>query len=284
MYKYAIVLAALGYLVGCTATIKSDGFILQDPSAVAISADNIKSWATLFPEHQLNIISLPATDSDDRLEGLFFDHKNTTDIIYFIPGNGMSISKGGIAAMSDLSQLDQDMIIFDRRGLGSSSGKATVANLLTDADQQVDYIRQNLQPDNIIVHGYSLGSFVATQVAKANSIDGLVLQGAATNADEWVDERMSWFMKSVLTVKIEKEIQVLDNKQVLSEHYTGPLLVIGAEKDQQVPVSLSKSLYDSSASTHKQLIIVEDATHSTMLSDATTLKKYRTFVRSLVNR
>ncbi|GMM83245.1 alpha/beta hydrolase [Pseudoalteromonas sp. MTN2-4] len=275
--------SSLILISGCTATIKSESFITQDKNVSPITENTIQDWQRVFSNYNLSTVSLVSIDRGATIQGVFFDRKDSTELIYFIPGNGMSISKGGIDAMKDLAELGHDMIIFDRRGLGASSGNASVENLLTDANQQVAYIHQNIKPSKFTVHGYSLGSFIATQVAKTQNVDALVLQGAATNAQEWIDERLSWLMKPFITVNVQKEIEALDNKDILANDYTGPLLVISAELDEQVPSKLSQSLYDSSSSNRKELILVKGASHGSMFSDETTLLKYKNFLNSFVS-
>ena len=37
--------------------------------------------------------------------------------------------------------------------------------------------------------GYSLGSFIAAHLVKEQAVKALVLQGSATNVDDWVDAK-----------------------------------------------------------------------------------------------
>lgn len=280
MLKFFLVLIiATISLTGCTASIHSESFITQDNHVEPILNSDIQKWKGSFPGYELHQISLSSKDGSVTLTGLFFDKEDSNDLLYFIPGNGMKISLGGIETMKNLAQLDQDMIVFDRRGLGASSGNATVQSLLSDADEQIEYIRQKVRPDSITVHGFSLGSFIATQVARKHPIDRLVLQGAATNANEWVDAIMAWYIKPFVSVEIDKDIIDLDNKLVLAKEYKGPLLIISAEQDEQVPSCLSEELYKQSSSEDKQLIIVKGANHGNMFSDATVVQKYKMFVK-----
>lgn len=281
MIRKVIILTLITSLFGCTAYIREKTFITQDKMVSTISDSDINAWQREFPDYSFTLLKLPSTDQKTTMVGLYLDNKKSNDIIYYIPGNGMKISDGGLKALKELSALEQDIVIFDRRGLGATDGTASVQGLINDSLQQFDFIRSKMNPDRLIVHGFSLGGFVAVQVAKNKSIDALVLQGTATNASEWVDERFPWYYKLFVTVKIDAEIQALDNTKVLENTYAGPLLMITGEDDEQVPASLPKTLFQKSSSELKQLVVVENAKHSEMLRSASALESYRQFIKLL---
>ena len=193
----------------------------------------------------------------------------------------MSVENSMASVMGSLGKLNKDIVIFDRRGTGASNGEATIANLITDATQQFDYIEQKLLPEKIIIHGFSLGSFIAGQVVKVKTPSALVLQGSATNVDEWIDARMPWYSKLSISIDVEPVFQQVDNKRVLAESYKNPLLIIAGEDDQQAPVELSRRLFDVSQSASKQLMVVENASHSNMLEKTEEISLYKKFLARL---
>ena len=274
-------LLALGLLLsGCTAHLKEQSFIAQDDKVNRLTEQNMQEWQGRFANHRLKPITLITQHDNTRLTGLWLDHPDTQDTIYYVPGNGMKLERGGIQAMATLAKLNKDLVIFDRRGLGASEGTATINGLILDAVEQVQYIKRELNASSLVLHGFSLGSFVAAQVTKHESVDALVLQGAATNVDEWIDERIPWYSKPFLTVKVDEIFHTVDNKQIVSETYSGPLLIIGGEKDEQAPASLSQALFDASQSSNKQLVIVRHADHNSMLNNQSEIDIYRTFLSS----
>ena len=84
-----------------------------------------------------------------------------------------------------------------------------------------------------------------------------------------------------MTIEIDEVFNTVDNAVVVSNFYSGPLLIIGAENDQQVPVELSTSLYNASKSVNKKLVIVEDADHSSMLDKPSEIAIYKQFINSI---
>ncbi len=281
MIKNTSLILLLLLISGCTAHLRETSFIAQDTHITEYSAIDLTRWQTQFPNHTLKPLSLKTHNSPAVLKGILIDHPESHDIIYFIQGNGMRVSPAGIKALENLSIVNKDIVIFDRRGLGASSGHATIDNLISDAVAQYHFIQNSLKPEKLIVHGYSLGSFIAAQLAKNVALDALILQGSATNVEEWISHKMPWYSKLFVTVEIEDIFKTVDNKKVVAEQYHKPLLIIGGENDQQVPVELSHLLYAASRSTNKQLIIAKDADHNNMLAGKAEMLKYEKFVNTL---
>ncbi len=281
MLKKLLAVFVVINISACSMHLRESGFIAQDKVVTDYTVKNIASWQQQFPEVNLQQISVESADNSALLKGLFVDNPQSDELIFIIQGNGMKVKDGGIAMLKTLFALGKDLVIFDRRGLGASTGKATIANLITDAKTQYQYLKKSLKPSKIIIHGYSLGSFIAAQLAKSADIDALVLQGTATNVDEWIDARMSWYTKLFVNVEVDEAFSVVDNKNIVMQNYHGPLLIIAGEKDQQAPAILAKQLFLASSSTNKQLIMVKNATHGTMLDKFEQIARYKEFLQTL---
>ncbi|GAA6171661.1 alpha/beta fold hydrolase [Colwellia sp. KU-HH00111] len=281
MFRKIIVIGMLAGIFSCTATLQEDKFITQSEVLERYNEELINNWQQQFPGHKLNTLSLTTTNNEAQLEGLYLDNPDSDSLIFVIQGNGMQVKEGGIAMLKTLSPLGLDIVIFDRRGLGASSGKATIMNLASDANEQYQYIKSVLKPNKVIVHGYSLGSFIATQLAKEHPIDALVLQGSATNVDDWIAAKTPWYMYPFLTVNMDPAFHLANNQVIVEQQYQNPLLIIAGEDDQQVPVSLSQKLFNASQSANKKLIIVEGADHGNMFKAPATTDIYIEFLTSI---
>mgnify|MGYP000367010116 CR=1 FL=1 len=281
MFKKLCSFIVLSSLLGCSGHIRENSFITQDKVVTNYQALELERWQNFFVDHKLEQLSLITQNDKVELKGLFLDYPNSQDVIFYIPGNGMKVSNGGIEALKTLAKLEKDIVIFDRRGLGASNGKATIAKLIDDSVEELQFIKNKLNAEAIIVHGYSLGSFVAGQLAKHKQVDALILQGSATNVDDWIAKKTPWYTKPFLTIEVDEAFKTVDNKIVVSEFYHGPLLIIAGEKDQQVPVELSTALYKASKSTNKKLMIVADADHGTMLDEPKEVELYKQFLKSI---
>lgn len=278
----SLTIALLAFsLSACTAYIREDKFIAQDENVVNYATEELASLIEKFPEFQVKPLALSVGEQGAQLRGILLDKPDTKHMIVFIPGNGMSVSKDGVKAFERLKDMNRDIVFFDRRGMGASEGRATVASLGEDAVTKLKFLINKYQPTSIVVHGFSLGSFVAGYVAKEAEISGLVLEGAATNVDDWIDKSTPWYAKPFLTIEVDEPFYSIDNKEVVSTHYSGPLLVIGGEDDEQVPVALSHALYEASISKNKMLVIAEGADHGEMLDGEKELAQYRAFLDSI---
>ena len=287
-----ILIGVLLNLVACSAQLTQKGFIAQDDILTSYTVEKWQEWQRVYSAFELKPISIIVNDNTGAnpgkssaetivIKGIFLDHPSSKEVIYFLQGNGMSVENSMASVMGSLGKLNKDIVIFDRRGTGASNGEATIANLITDATQQFDYIEQKLLPEKIIIHGFSLGSFIAGQVVKVKTPSALVLQGSATNVDEWIDARMPWYSKLFISIDVEPVFQQVDNKRVLAESYKNPLLIIAGEDDQQAPVELSRRLFDVSQSASKQLMVVENANHSNMLEKTEEISLYKKFLARL---
>ena len=281
MLKKLVMTGLIACLFSCTATLEENKFIAQSKEVNLYDNETVNDWKKQFPEHELNTISLKTADESAQLEGLYLDNPKSNTLLFLIQGNGMEVKKGGIDMLHSLALLPVDILIFDRRGVGASSGEATFNNLISDINEQFHFIKSKFKSDKDIVHGYSFGSFIAAQLAKSQNIDALVLQGTATNVDDWIEAKTPWYVQPFLTVNIDPVFHLVDNQVVVAEQYQNPLLIIAGEKDQQVPAELSQQLYNASQSKNKKLIIVEGANHGDMFKDPATTATYIEFLATL---
>lgn len=157
----------------------------------------------------------------------------------------------------------------------------TIAALKRDAKEQLVFVKGKFSPQKLYLHGYSLGSFIATALVEEASVNALILQGSATNVDDWISHVTPWYTKPFLTIQVDPAFHSVDNRATLSQHYAGPLLIIAGENDKQAPPALSEHLFDASQSQQKKLIIVKDADHSGMFKNDTTVESYQAFLDAI---
>lgn len=284
---FALVLLIIWLISGCSAKLSEQSFIAQSETVAPLTQARLNQWQLEFAQHTLSKVSLSRADSAQTthesavLNGIYFDHADSNDVIFFIQGNGMKLAQGGINVAKTLAALNKDIIIFDHRGVGFSSGNASIKSLAEDAQAQLAYIQQHYQPNKLIVHGFSLGSFIAARISNKADISALILQGSATNVDDWIDARTPWYSKPFITIEVDEAFRQVDNLTVVEQQYTGPLLVIAGEQDNMAPAQLSTKLFNHSQSKHKELLMVEGASHSNMLLKANSMTVLSNFLSSL---
>lgn len=203
---------------------------------------------------------------------------NSVTVMYF-GGNQFTIHSSGSRIVKALTKIGLNVVIFDHRGYGNSTGVPTVELLIQDALYNYDYIRKNTK-GIIVVHGQSLGSFEAGAVADDRNIDALVLESSATDVDEWSSIIVPWYAKPFVTINISPELKLLNNKTVVS-HSKAPLLIIVGENDTQTPPYLSKMLYSASISKQKKIHVFPGSGHNTVPSNAEFGNVYSQFINEV---
>jgi pimeloyl-ACP methyl ester carboxylesterase len=111
------------------------------------------------------------------ISALYFPHAKAKRTVLYSHGNAEDL--GNIYAMLNQYQ-KQGYSVFahDYRGYGSSDGVASEANAYKDVEAAYDYLVNKLSkdPNDIIVHGRSLGSGPSTHLAETRPVGGLILE------------------------------------------------------------------------------------------------------------
>jgi fermentation-respiration switch protein FrsA (DUF1100 family) len=141
-----------------------------------------------------------------------------------------------------LRQLGLNLLAFDYRGYGESSGVPSEQGLYKDADAAYRYLRESrgVPATRIVVFGHSLGSAVAVDLASRVPSAGLIVEGALTSAIDRGQELypyipVRWIAGSRFG-SLEKVAKV-----------TAPKLFLHAAADDVIPLAHGRRLYDVAA-------------------------------------
>jgi uncharacterized protein len=101
-----------------------------------------------------------------RLNALYFrtDTAKRKGIVLYHHGNADNLARWGQYA-EPFVRAGYDLLMYDYRGYGKSSGEPSEQALYADARLVYEQIRKDFQPSQIIIYGRSLGSGVATHLA-----------------------------------------------------------------------------------------------------------------------
>jgi uncharacterized protein len=81
-------------------------------------------------------------------------------------------------------QPDPPILALDYRGYGKSHGRPTESGLYRDADAAYNYLlKTGFRPDHIILHGESLGTAVAVDLAARRPCAAVVLEAPFTSGE-----------------------------------------------------------------------------------------------------
>lgn len=163
--------------------------------------------------------------------------------LLFFHGNSGNISHY-LRAVAIFHQLGLDILIPDYRGFGASTGSPSVEGTQLDAAAAWNWLLhiKELSPDQIVIHGRSLGGGVAAYLASQTQPRALILESTFTSLYDVVKEQHPWLPISLLFDE-ESDYDVRDSLAGLRI----PLLVVHSPDDEVVRYDLGTALYESYA-------------------------------------
>jgi uncharacterized protein len=272
---------ALAGSAACTPTVT-----LSDRSLLSPRADTPAEAAALDSTIRAagaRSFAVPAADGA-QLFGVVLRHPRPTATVLYFGGNNFRISQMGRYAATLLLPLGVNVVMVDHRGYGRSTGTlTTIAQLDADAVRVYDHVRTmpELAGVPMIVHGQSLGSFLAGHVATKRSVAGLVLESSATTAQDWVDaSQRGRSIPPGTRVRVSESLSRSGNLERV-RRIDAPLMVLVGANDDVTPPALSERLFAQAASpaTRKRLHVIPGAGHN----DVPTRPEFRSAYAEFLN-
>ncbi|MRV75644.1 alpha/beta fold hydrolase [Duganella sp. FT92W] len=268
--RTTLLFAGLALLAGCkTITVEERHIIRPD----ALSGKAPKQRLDMPGVEELEL----ARPDGAVLKGVLLQKPGAKLTVLYFGGNLFHLDDAGDKVAAALAPCDVNLAMVDYRGYGRSSGTPTVANMTDDALATFDYLNQRY-PDAVAVHGQSLGSFVAAQVARQRNVAGLVLESTTTNARDMVNGSIPWYFKPFIQVSLAPSLQAIDNTDVVS-HVQAPTLVLTGDADKDTPPALALKVFDALPSRHKRFLLTRGAGHNDVLSNPATAGALCPFLR-----
>ncbi|MCH2224666.1 MAG: alpha/beta hydrolase [Crocinitomicaceae bacterium] len=191
--------------------------------------------------YNLNSVSFPNSNGDS-LYAWFFEPKENYNgtTIYFLHGNAANLVYH-LGLIVPFVNRGYKVFAIDYSGFGFSQGKSTRKNVIIDANDGLNYLlsRDDIQHDNILIYGQSLGGHLAASIAADNqgNIDGLIVEGAFSSHKSVANDLipiLGWlFVREMYSAK--KNIQ----------SYTKPTLVIHSIEDNTVSYRHGEKLFET---------------------------------------
>ncbi len=263
-------------LAACTFTVDEARLLHPTPGG-ALDAEALEGAAGVY---EMSDQWITAPDGV-RLSAVLLRQPGARGTILYFGGNGFTIERFGAYVAGLLAPLGVDVMIVDHRGYGRSGGTPTQANLEADGVAAFDHLSGTIgvPASSIVVHGQSLGSFIAGRVAAERPTGGVVLESSATTTEEWVAANLRGARRLVVRAEIDPALRGrgnLSNMAAIDE----PLLILVGSADRTTPPSLSQALYAASPlpAGRKTLAVVAGAGHNDVLRHAEALAAYRAFL------
>jgi uncharacterized protein len=155
-----------------------------------------------------------------------------------------------------LSRLGMSALLFDYRGYGGNPRRPSEDGLAADARAALTWLaaQPEVDPDRIVYFGESLGAAVAVGLAVERPPAALVLRSPFTSLADVGRVHYPWLPVGRVLIDSYPSIDRIGS-------LSAPLLVIAGDRDDIVPESLSKRLYEA-APDPKRYLLVPGAGHN----------------------
>ncbi len=167
-----------------------------------------------------------------------------------------------------LTQLGYDVMVYDYRGYGKSTGQRSESNFYGDAWLVYQQCLKLYPADSIIVYGRSLGTGPASWLAANARIKATVLETPYTNMTDLIEDQLLGFpMRWFLNYTFDNSLHLKNTKS--------PVFIVHGTEDKLIPVRHAHELAATFSHPKSQLLIIPGGQHNN-------LRNYRSYQKSLV--
>lgn len=198
------------------------------------------------------------TSDGVRIHGWWLRRNDTPWATLFLHGNAGNVTNRA-AHMREIAAAGSSVLALDYRGYGRSSGSPSEEGLYRDSEAGFIYLLgQGYRADHIILHGESLGSAVAIDLASRRPCAGLILEAPFTSAGDVAATVVPYL--GPLLVRGFNSVPKIRWIRV-------PKLFLQGDRDQVVPLRLGQELF-AAAQGVKTFWVIPGAGHNNILEIA----------------
>lgn len=198
-----------------------------------------------------------ATADGERLVGWWLPPKDGRPTLLFFHGNASTL-EGDVGRWRRIAAEGAGFLAIAYRGYGGSTGKPTEKGLHEDALAAYGWLIRRIPADDIVIHGFSLGSGVAVRLAAEKPARALVLEAPYTSIVDMAGRMTSLPVGSLV------------RDRFMSSAYIGkvsmPVLMIHGDRDSVIPFEQGQRLY-SLAHGPKTFVRMVGSDHNTLTRD-----------------
>lgn len=198
------------------------------------------------------------TSDGERLVAWYLPPQEGQPTILFFNGNAASLA-GQEGRWRRIANAGVGFLAIGYRGYEGSTGHPTEAGLALDARAAYDWLRQRTEPNDIVIHGFSLGSGVAVRLASEVPGRALVLEAPFTSTTDVAARAFPWV-----------PVRLLMRDRFHSDQRIGqvrmPILILHGDADSVIPYDLGQRLYQL-APEPKTFVQMHGSDHNTLTRD-----------------
>ena len=215
-------------------------------------------------------------DDGTRLHAWYCRCERPRAVVLYAHGNAGNLTHRAEVLRRLTRQLRVTVLIFDYRGYGRSEGTPTVEGVLSDARAAREALakRAEVEQQEVVLMGRSLGGAIAVQLAAESPARALVLESTFSSLKDVGVEHFG-----MLAVLVSD--QKLNGSAVIARH-AGPLLQSHGNADRTIPYALGEKLFQA-ANEPKRFVTIAGADHNDPQS-AEYYKELDAFIAALAER
>lgn len=237
----ALVVLPIVALVGCQNSL--------------IYRPDIEEVAPNFPDTEAVRVE---TEDGERLVAWYRAPQAGQPIFLFFDGNGGRPQIWG-GRWRRIAESGAGFLAVYYRGYAGSTGHPSERGLHLDARAGYDWlIAHNYQPRDIVIHGFSLGSGVATRLASERPARALILEAPFTGVDDVVGA----YLTPVSAMLVRDSFR---SRDWIGEVHM-PVLIVHGDRDTVIPFRQGERLY-ALANEPKQFVRMSGSDHATLVRD-----------------
>ncbi len=191
------------------------------------------AWGLAYEDLQI------PSDDGVTLHGWFVPHEGARRVVLFLHGNAGNISHRR-ESVAIFHSLGLDVLIFDYRGYGNSSGTPDEQGLYRDAAAAWRYLTEvrGIPPEDIVIFGRSLGGAVAAQLAAEVNAAGVIIESSFSSARDFANAVFPLLSRLVILRYRFAAAEALARTR-------SPVLILHSPDDEIMPFDLGRRLYDA---------------------------------------
>lgn len=203
------------------------------------------------------------TADGETLAAWFIPAPGARRTLLYLHGNGGNIGHR-LDPIEVFHRLGLNILIFDYRGYGASTGSPDEAGTYADAQAAWDYLTEKLRipPGEIVLFGESLGGSIGAWLAERHRPAGLILYAGFTSAPELAQQLYPIFPARLLVRYRYNTLGSLAN-------IACPVLILHSPDDEIIPFSHAQALY-AAAHEPKRLLELRGGHNDALLIDRET--------------
>ena len=178
------------------------------------------------------------------------DFKKLKTLVIF-HGNAGHLSNR-IYKLNEVYKLDINILLISWRGFSGNKGSPTENNLYSDAKASINWLNeQGVNNGQIILYGESLGSGVAVELGKENNFNSIILESPFTSIE---NSAKIYYPYLPVRLLLKDRYDSISKIKMIKT----PILIMHGKKDDVVPFSMGKELFEKANNPKQSYFTNED--------------------------